>query len=321
MYKKKTHIIDNRDLDQIKITGTMVVADANACLPNKMRNTLMVIKPQAAPSSVEDAPLASAIIEIVQTNIDRFVVLKNGEEILYLSIRDLAGHTSRVLPIQMTLSKDYISLKIGSESKDAKSDYDLSFGMEIEYLRSEEIRLEDIRVVEYKKDRFKNSTNRDGYVNLDLSTGSVSGYRTYLTPEISYITTTRKCLRQSEKSKCCAVKNDNSDLMKAKNIDNMYNLSDMDKICISNPLTSLRAFVCDFFLKNLILFGLLVLFQTLLGNPTIAMNTRLLIALAVVVIYNLFYWILKALENIFVWACQYTDKLGDLAEGDDQWMS
>ena len=315
MYKKKTHIIENRDLDQIKIIGTMVVTNAatNACLPNKMRNTLMVIKPQA--SSVRDAQ-GSPIIEIVQTNIDRFVILKNGEEILYLSTRDLPA--SPILPIQVTLSKDYISLKIGSVAKDAKGVYDLSFGMEIEYLRSEEIRLEDIRVVEYKKDRFKNSTNRDGYVNLDLSNGSVSGYRTYLTPEISYVTTS-KCLRQ--RLKCCAVKNDNSDLMKAKNIDNMYNLSDMDKICISNPLTSLRAFVCDFFLKNLILFGLLVLFQTLLGNPTIAMNTRLLIALAVVVIYNLFYWILKALENIFVWACQYTDKLGDLAEGDDQWMS
>lgn len=309
MYKKKTHIIENRDLDQIKITGVMVVVDANACLPNKMRNTLMVIKPQAAPSSIRDAQFvgsASAIIEIVQTNIDRFVVLKNGEEILYLSM----ANSSHVLPIQVALSKDHISLKIGSASRDAKGVYDLSFGIEIEYLCSEEIRLEDIRVVE-----LKNSTTRDGYVNLDLSNGSVSGYRTYLTPEISYITT--KYIRQ----KCCAVKNDNSDLMKAKNIDNMYNLSDMDKICISNPLTSLRAFVCDFFLKNLILFGLLVLFQTLLGNPTIAMNTRLLIALAVVVIYNLFYWILKALENIFVWACQYTDKLGDLADGDDQWMS
>lgn len=94
-----------------------------------------------------------------------------------------------------------------------------------------------------------------------------------------------------------------------------------NQFCISNPLTSLRAFVCDFFLKNLILFGLLVLFQKLLGNPVIPMNTMLIVAAVVVLIYNLIHWIFKTLENIFVWACQYSSSIDELVGETEPWTS
>jgi len=133
----------------------------------------------------------------------------------------------------------------------------------------------------------------------------ISNERVYLTPEISY-----------------EVKNHNLDIIQKNNINYKYTNSGMaSQICISNPLHSLRAFIMDFVVKNLILFGLLVLFQTLLANPEIPMNTRLMVALVVVVVYNLIHWVFKALENIFVWACQYSTGIDELVSDSDQWMS
>lgn len=155
--------------------------------------------------------------------------------------------------------------------------------------------------------------DRSNFCQLQLGLNDNANYHgktreIFLTPEIS-----------------CKVKNINSDLHKKNNINNSYTkafMASQSPICISNPLQSLRAFTMDFIVKNLILFGLLVLFQNLLSSPrgSIPMRTSLIIAAVVVVIYNLIYWIFKALENIFTWACQYSNSLTDLIDDGDQWM-
>jgi hypothetical protein len=127
----------------------------------------------------------------------------------------------------------------------------------------------------------------------------------YLTPEISYLQKKRNC-----------------HLIKKNNISIKYNHSNtMNEICISNPLVSLRAFFCDFVIKNLILFGLIVLFCLLLGSPSIpAWPTGVIIATVVVLAYNLIYLIFKVIENIFMWACRYNITPSDYL-GEDQWTS
>lgn len=123
--------------------------------------------------------------------------------------------------------------------------------------------------------------------------------KVYLTPEIYY------------QIKRCNDKNKNNNNCKKNNVINNYN-NMTGKICISNPLVSLKGFTMEFIVKNLILFGLLFLFQTYLGSPDIEKTTKLYVCGVVLLIYNLLHIIFVILENIFVWACQYSNRIDDL---------
>ena len=122
--------------------------------------------------------------------------------------------------------------------------------------------------------------------------------KVYLTPEIFY-----------HVKKCETNKNLNKN--KKNNVSNNYN-NMSGKICISNPLVSFKGFTMEFIVKNLILFGLLYLFQTLLGNPAIETTPKLYVCAVVILIYNLLHIIFVILENIFVWACQYSSQIDEL---------
>lgn len=153
------------------------------------------------------------------------------------------------------------------------------------------------------------SSNRTNFCQLSLENNCPTQLEkqelVYLTPEISYMQKKRNC-----------------HLIQKNNIGIKYNHSNtMNQICIVNPLANLRAFFCDFVVKNLILFGLIVLFCLLLGDPNIpAWPTGVIIAAVVVAAYNLIYLLFKVIENIFTFACRYGVNVSDYV-GDDQWTN
>lgn len=120
----------------------------------------------------------------------------------------------------------------------------------------------------------------------------------FLTPEISYMGSNGD--------------NDKTDKTKKKYISIKYT-NTMSQLCLANPFTSLRAFFVDILFKNLILFGLLFAFLTYFGDPALTdLNTKLIICAVVCILYNLLNFIFNTLQNIAVWACQYSNDIGGL---------
>jgi hypothetical protein len=189
---------------------------------------------------------------------------------------------------------------------------------QFEIFGSQEIKLKNLRIESDKGGKESAPTgscsaikksNRGDYCQIQLaSTQSCQDVgcqhnrdskveKVYLTPEIYY--QVKSCNNKINKSK----KN---------NVINNYNSNMSRRICISNPLVSFKGFTMDFIVKNLILFGLLFLFQHLLANPAIDTTQKLYVCGAVVLLYNLLNVIFVILENIFVWACQYSTQIDEL---------
>lgn len=285
-------------------------------------------------------------LEIQLTSVNRAVLIINGQERLKMDFElDRSSN-----PIKLKLTRSALCLLINNAKKKACVNLNIIGKHRFKPHISEEIKLQGSKVFidsikktiqpskitcnEMRKNEksIKSTTGsckmptvqrekgcespvkRDGFCELNLGLEGCEPtddkVRFYLTPEISY-----------------EVKNKNLDFYKKNNINNSYTNSFMaSQLCISNPLHNLRAFIMDFVVKNLILFGLLVLFQNILSNvftgtaKTITLTTTLIVAAIVVGAYNLVYWVFKALENIFVWACQY-NKVSELVNDDDQWLN
>ena len=130
----------------------------------------------------------------------------------------------------------------------------------------------------------------------DASSDSEIG-QVFLTPEISYV----------------IANTDNNDETKKNYLSTYYTNTSMSQLCLANPFTSLRAFFVDILFKNLILFGLLYAFLSYFSVPAMTdLNQKLIICAVVCILYNLLNFIFNSLQNIAVWACQYSHDIGGL---------
>ena len=203
-----------------------------------------------------------------------------------------------------------------------------------EVFGSHEIKLDNLRIESAKKTQVRKNSNANGafacrkarnrnipksdpknakFCQVELDAGKQCSKencnhekinkKIYLTPEIYYTVKTCSIQDQNENKNNKDIKNNRE----KNNIANSYNSNMSGRFCITNPLTSFKGFTMDFIVKNLILFGILFLFITYLANPAIETNQRLIVCGVVLLIYNLLHIIFVILENIFVWACQYSN--------------
>lgn len=252
------------------------------------------------------------------------------------SLKTINEKTLRHYPVkagwnqfQLSLRQKTIELRINQQKQiilisselleNIQQSLKLNITRQFEINGSKECQLRKIKVNTKADQNINNKQNcqqvqagRDKFCQIELPmvTSCFSGQtkcnhksiknKIYITPEIYY-----------QVKNCIKDKNENT---KKNNVDNNYNMS--RKICISNPLQSLKGFTMDFLVKNLILFGLLFLFQTYFANPAIDTNQKLIVCAVVLLIYNLLHIIFVILENIFTWACKYSDQYDDMGSDD-----